>query len=359
MRHRISDSLQKRSERPLNTALLAAAVAAVQRTSGEIPWFRNGKTDPWDHVEAAMGLSVGGFLAEAARAYDWLASVQNADGSWFAEYRHGQPADCTRDVNFSVYLAVGVFHHYLITGDRSFLRRLWPAVDAAVDFATAMQSPHGEIYWAVSPAGKVDRMALLTGSSCVCMSLRCALAIAAVLDQRRSNWKRCLERLQHAVAAKPHRFNIAKSRYSMDWYYPVLGGVLTGAQARRRLEHHWKRFVIEGQGVRCVFDRPWVTIAETCELALALAACGERQLARIVFGWLADKRYEDGSFWAGYTYPDMTIWPAEKLTWTDGVVLLAADAVYGLTPAAELFFHRCWGRDEPVFSPCGQGSDNP
>lgn len=343
VRFMVSDPFAKRPERPLEEGLLADGIAAVQRTSGEIPWSRNGKSDPWDHVEAAMGLSIGGLIEEAVRAYLWLASVQNADGSWFAAYRNGRAVDRTRDVNFSAYIAVGVLQHYLITGDRRFLEDLWPAVESAMQFALTMQAPQGEMYWAVSPAGKVDRMALLTGSSSICMSLRCALAIARALDYRRPHWERGLEQLQTAIATKPHRFNIAKSRYAMDWYYPVLCGVMTGERARRRLEHHWKRFVIESQGVRCVFDRPWVTIAETCELALALVSCGERQLARIVFSWLADKRYEDGSFWAGYTYPDMTIWPEEKLTWTDGVALMAADAIFGLSPAAELFSHRFWG----------------
>ena len=31
---------------------------ATQRASGEIPWFDGGHTDPWDHTEAAMGLSI-------------------------------------------------------------------------------------------------------------------------------------------------------------------------------------------------------------------------------------------------------------------------------------------------------------
>jgi len=339
-----SEPFRERAQPPLDERMLAAAIAGVQHPTGEIPWHRSGKTDPWDLVEAAMGLSTGGFPSNAARAYQWLAAAQNSDGSWFAEYRHGRVTDRTRDVNFSAYIAVGVFHHYLITGDRVFLQRLWPAVDAAIGFALTMQAPTGEIYWAVSPAGRIDCMALLTGSSSICMSLRCALACAEVLGCPRPQWKHALEKLQHAVAAKPHRFNVAKTRYAMDWYYPILCGAVTADRARRRLEHHWKRFVIEEHGVRCVFDRPWVTVAETCELALALAGCGERQLAQIVFGWIADKRYDDGSFWAGYTVPDMTIWPEEKLTWTDGVALLTADAIFGLTPAAELFSHRLWKR---------------
>ena len=34
--------------------------------------------------------------------------------------------------------------------------------------------------------------------------------------------------------------------------------------------------------------------------------------------------------------------PEEKITWTNAVVLMAADALYGLTPAANLFDHRFW-----------------
>lgn len=45
---------------------------ALQRENGEIPWFEGGHTDPWNHTEAAMGLSIAGEYAAAERAYDWL-----------------------------------------------------------------------------------------------------------------------------------------------------------------------------------------------------------------------------------------------------------------------------------------------
>jgi hypothetical protein len=35
----------------------------------------------------------------------------------------------------------------------------------------------------------------------------------------------------------------------------------------------------------------------------------------------------------------MAIWPEDKLTWTNAAVLLAADALYDLTPASRLFSH--------------------
>ena len=36
-----------------------------------------------------------------------------------------------------------------------------------------------------------------------------------------------------------------------------------------RLDERHDAFVMDGRGVRCVGDRPWVTVAETCECALA------------------------------------------------------------------------------------------
>jgi hypothetical protein len=38
----------------------------------------------------------------------------------------------------------------------------------------------------------------------------------------------------------------------------------------------------------------------------------------------------------------MTVWPEEKITWTNAVVLLAADALFDLTPAGRIFNHRFW-----------------
>jgi len=317
-------------------------IAQTQLPSGEIPWCEGQKTDPWDHVEAAMGLSIGGYLAQAQKAFEWLARMQLEDGSWYAAYMQGKPEDKTRDANMCSYIAVGMFHYYLVTGDVAFLKRMWKTVAAAIDFALSLQAPEGEIHWAISPEGRIDPMALLTGSSSIYMSLKCALAIARTLGHPASGWQRALTRLGDAIRYKPHLFNIAKSRFSMHWFYPILCGALTGADARKRVDKYWKKYIIEERGVRCVFDEPWVTIAETSELSLALAAMGNLQLAKIVFSWISDRTYQDGSYWCGFTCPDITIWPEEKITWTNAVVLIAADAIYGLTPAGQIFSHQFW-----------------
>ena len=62
-------------------------IRQVQLPSGAIPWFEDGYCDPWDHVESAMGLSIGGDFSNAERAYFWLAEKQLDDGSWWAAYK--------------------------------------------------------------------------------------------------------------------------------------------------------------------------------------------------------------------------------------------------------------------------------
>jgi hypothetical protein len=292
-----------------------------------------------------MGLVIGGYLDRAGHAFDWLARIQNTDGSWFASYRGDQPEDRTRDANMSAYLTVALYHYYLITGDIALLEHYWPNMDAAIDFVLQLQGPGGEIFWAISPEGHIDPMALLTGSSSIYFSLKCALRIAHLLKRRPRRWANAAKALQRAIAHRPHLFNMTKARYSMDWFYPVLAGAVSGAMARRRLRAYWKKFVVEGQGVLCVSDQPWVTLAETSELVLALSAIGNHDQASIVFDWIADKRFDDASCWCGYTYPDMTCWPQEKYSWSNGAFLLAADAVYRLTPAAGLFSHSFWLTD--------------
>ena len=317
-------------------------IAATQLPSGEIPWSRGDKTDPWDHVESAMGLTVGGFYTEARRAFLWSRSMQLADGSWYASYRHGTPVDLTRETNMSAYIAVGVFHFWRSTGDRAFLESMWDTVRRAIEFALSLQTPKGEIYWAISPLGKVDPMALLTGCSSIHMSLRCAITMADELGRPQPGWAAAYTQLGNAIRHRPYLFNMTKSRFSMDWFYPVLCGAVTGADAHKRIQRQWKKFVVEGLGARCVSDQPWVTIAESSELVLTLAAIGEVEKAHIIFNWLTDHVFADGSFWCGFTFPDMTRWPEEKITWTNAVVLMAADALFHLTPAARLFNHGWW-----------------
>ncbi len=314
-------------------ARTVAGIAAVQRADGAIPWFTGGHLDPWDHVEAAMALDAAGEHARAEAAYDWLARNQNADGSWYAAYSYadgadGEPTDRGRESNFCAYIAVGVWHHYLSSGDDAFLDRMWPHLYAAVEFVLGLQLPGGQIAWKREDDGTFPAEALLTGCSSIHQALRCALAVAEHREDPQPDWELAAGALGHAVAHHPERF-LDKGRYSMDWYYPVLGGAVRGAAAKERIGAHWDRFVVPGLGVRCVLPNPWVTGGESAELALALWAMGESDRAVEILKSIGHLRAEDGMYWTGYVFEDDAVWPVEKTTWTAGALLLAVAALGG------------------------------
>lgn len=319
----------------------AAYIRRVQQPSGAIPWYPGSILDPWDHVEAAMGLSVAGHLDAAAAAFSWLARARQPDGSWLAAYRGDAVIDGTRaESNFVAYVATGVWHHFLISGDRAWLRAQWPVVESAMRFVLALQAPSGEVYWALDPRTGISRDALVTGCSSIHKSLECTACMAAEIGEDPAPWLAARARLGAALRDRPERFDRtweSKARYSMDWFYPVMAGVIEGAAARRRLDQRWREFVEPGLGCRCVSDQPWVTIAETCELTMACVAAGLTHRARELFAGIRRFQVEDGSWWTGYAFADDVVWPEERPTWTAGAVLLASDALTRSSPASRLF----------------------
>ena len=212
---------------------------ASQRSDGEIPWFDGGHTDPWDHTEAAMGLSIAGELGAAERAYGWLAEQQLDDGSWWACYRggHPDPAIDRRETNYIAYVATGVWHHFLVTGDQRFLARFFPVVTRAIDFVLRYQGPDGEIDWAVDQNDRALGDALVTGCSSIYKSLECAILIAEQLDYPTAIWRAARTRLGEALRYRPERFDRtweSKSRYAMDWFYPILAGWVVGVRGQQK-----------------------------------------------------------------------------------------------------------------------------
>ncbi|MDB1087793.1 prenyltransferase [Streptomyces sp. ACA25] len=312
-------------------ARTVAGIAGLQRADGAIPWFRGHHLDPWDHVESAMALDTAGQHERAAAAYRWLADHQNPDGSWYAAYADGdaeRPTDRSKESNFCGYPAVGVLHHYLTTGDEAFRDRMWPTVTAATDFVVALQQEGGQIGWKREADGTPVPDALLTGSSSLYQALRCALRLAELQGEPQPDWELAAGSLGHAVRHHPERF-LDKSHYSMDWYYPVLGGALRGPAARARIEERWDEFVVPGLGVRCVLPNPWVTGGESAELALALWAMGDHERAAEILRWIQRLRAGDGLYWTGYVFADDAVWPEELTSWTAGSVLLAVAVLTG------------------------------
>ncbi len=307
----------------------ARAIAAMQEPCGSVPWTTGEHTDIWNHVEAAMAMLVGGEVEAAERAYAWVPTMQRADGSWPMKIVGGEVEDPRGEVNMSAYLAVGIWHHWLVRRDLAFVQRFWPSVRAGLDWVVGQQLAFGGINWTPEEEG-----ALLAGSSSIYQSLRAGVALADLLDDPQPEWELAGGRLGHAVRRHRDLF-LDKSTYSMDWYYPVLGGAVRGDEGLALVDSRWDDFVRPGLGILCVDTNPWVTGAETCELVMALDALGEARRARDLLADMQHLRTEDGRYWTGWVYGDEATatepvnvnWPPEWTTYTAAAVLLAVDAL--------------------------------
>ena len=317
----------------------AQYLAHLQGASGQIPWFIGGHCDPWNHVECAMALTVSGHVEAALAAYDWLARHQLGDGSWFNYYVGERVKDARLDTNVCAYVATGVYHFLVATDDVDATRRHWPMVERAMDFVVRWQRGDGAITWSLDARGRPEPDALLTGSSSIYHSLRCAVALAERLDVHRPAWELAAGRLGHSLAHHSSAF-APKDEFAMDWYYPVLAGALSGEDARARLAGGWDQFVLEGHGVRCVSSNDWVTAAETAEAVLTLDAVGQGARALELFAHTSRHRLADGSYFTGIAYPERLTFPGgETTSYTTAAVLLAVDALSQSSPAAGLFRH--------------------
>ena len=314
----------------------AASIARTQEPDGAVPWSAGAHTDVWNHVEAAMGMLLGGEVDAAHRAYDWCLATQCEDGSWPLKIVAGVVDDPSAETNMSAYLAVGVWHHWLVRRDESFLRRCWPAVRRGLDFVVSMQLSFGGIAWSREIGGHLNAEALLAGSSSIYQALRAGVALSELMDDPQPEWELAAGRLGHALREHRDLF-LDKSTFSMDWYYPVLGGAVRGEAGEALVDSRWDEFVVPGLGIRCVHTNPWVTGAETCELVLALDTLGQRQRATGLLRDMQHLRTEGGGYWTGYVYADDTIWPREQTTYTAAAVILAVDALSSTTPGSDIF----------------------
>ena len=297
--------------------------------------------DPWNHVEAAMALDVAGLHGEAERAYEWLAAVAAPRRLVAPYYLADGVEDAKLDTNVIAYVAAGrvaplAAHRRPrlprddVAGRRASHRlRARPADAPRRDHLGPARRRHAVV------------LALLTGSSSICHSLRCAIALAEQLGHERPDWELSAATLgRRHRATQPDAF-APKHRWAMDWYYPVLAGVLTGRDGRRRLADRWDTFVLEGRGVRCVSDRPWVTAPRRASARWPTSAVGDADARAAVRRGRSSSRHDDGSYWTGIVYPDDVHFPGgERTTYTAAAVVLAADALGGGSASLGLFRRR-------------------
>ncbi|MGB9111395.1 MAG: prenyltransferase/squalene oxidase repeat-containing protein [Acidimicrobiales bacterium] len=315
----------------------ATSILLVQQDDGAIPWFTGGRIDPWNHVEAAMALAVAGERDAARRAFRWLADCQREDGSWFAAYaRDGSVLEDHCDTNATAYVATGLHLYCVVTGDREFVGEIFGVVERALEYVVLHVDERGMLPWSIGPGDAISPHSLLAASSSVVASLRSGAALSDGAGKPRPDWLDAASKIAIAIIEDEVAF-LDKSAFSMDWYYPVLAGVLDRRRARERLAKGLSRFVIPGHGVRCRSDGSWVTAAESGECAVACARAGFDRIARRILECAEALRDEDGAFRTGVVHPDRSEFPdGERTTYSAAAMILAADVLAG-GPSARVF----------------------
>ena len=107
-----------------------------------------------------------------------------------------------------------------------------------------------------------------------------------------------------------------RSRFSMDWYYPILGGINSEQRIANLVEKINDSFWVKGLGIKCVADEPWVTVAETSECSIAFKKIGEDKIAlELLLNAIAivDKK---GIPYMGWQFHENIYWPEETPSWT-------------------------------------------
>ena len=318
-----------------------AYIKSIQYKSGAIPSNEDGTHDPWDHIESIMGLNIYKDIEASKSAFNWLTHHQNSDGSWYAKYYKTDAIEKNKPTHFSPYIAVAALHFFRIFKDINFLQSIWSSIELAVNFSVELQQDNGTIPWSINNNSQIENDYLLTGCSSILKSIECSIALSKILNKTENieKWKKAHLLLSNAIQDPDGKFDLIKDRkrFSMDWYYPILSGCLKQHEKLHYINKIFKDFYLDGIGIKCVIEEPWVTVAETSEFILALMCAGyDDEAKRLLFDVL-NISDEEGIPFMGWQYEQNIFWPEEKPSWTAAALMLSADCVFDYSDASDLF----------------------
>ena len=320
---------------------LGKYIKSIQLDSGAIPSNEDGTHDPRDHIESIMGLNFSNYKDSSKLAFEWLIKNQNSDGSWYAKYNNNQSLERHKSTHFGPYISVAALHFYKIFEDKEFLQYLWPNIELALNFSINLQISNGTIPWSIDEKKQIEKDFLLTGCSSILKSIECGIAIAKLLKDKKniSNWMHSHKILSMAIKNPSGKFDLLqnRTRFSMDWYYPILSGCLNDNEKNYYINKIFEDFYIKNLGIKCVIEEPWITVAETCEFIIALMIANKDEDAKRLLLDVLNICNQDLIPYMGWQYEENIFWPNETPSWTSAAVILAADSALDFSSASDLF----------------------
>ena len=297
-----------------------------------------------------MALDVGGRTDRGrARPTSGWSRMQRPDGAWH-QLLPGRPASSRTklDTNVCAYVATGVWHHYLLTGDRGFLEAMWPVVERAIDFVLRpadaarrdrLGPPRRRHARGRSPCSPARRP-----SATACAARSRSPSGSATSVPTGSSPPR---RLAHVDRARARRVR-AQAPLGDGLVLPGARRRRHAAPAGRSSARRAPEHVRDGRARACAASRTgrgsprprpasarWPTWPSATRPRLS--SCSR---------WAQAHRHDDGAYWTGIVYPEGTSFPGdERTTYTAAAVVLAADALSRASAASGLFL----GEDIPAF----------
>ena len=184
----------------------------------------------------------------------------------------------------------------------------------------------GYYHWALDKNGLADD-SLVTSSCSLELSRRAYNKICELIEDKQFTHNEAIISPNKLRSKKFDRGGISRARFSMDSYYPILCNCGTQEDATKFLN----KFYVEGLGIKCVEEEPWVTFAESSECIMALHKIGLTKIAKKIFSEVLKHKNPKGYFPTGYQYDLKVYWPEENSTWTNAAIIMAADCLYDMT----------------------------
>ena len=123
----------------------------------------------------------------------------------------------------------------------------------------------------------------------------------------------------------------------MDSYYPILSGCLNEKEIKSYIDKTLSDFYVDGIGIKCVKEEPWITVAETSEFIISLVIQGNVKKSKELLLDVINISDENKIPYMGWQYEENIFWPNEKPSWTAAALIIAADSVLNFTDASDLF----------------------
>lgn len=301
-------------------------ILANQNTEGAILWDQKGKWDNWDHCECLIALAIYEEWEAFNKGINFSLKKLDEKGLVRSEYINGLVSKDFSEAHHASYIFLPLLQKYLIDNDVDYLKKFRTEIHKIYGALKNFKNGDGFYYWAFDDNGYSDN-SLITATCSIELSRRAYNKICEIIGDTSYADSSAAITQDMLKSKRFNRDGIDRSRFSMDAYYPLLCNCGDKKEATKVLQ----KFYVEGRGVKCVVEEPWVTMAESSECVIALYKIGMRAEAEKIFKEILQYKNTAGYFPTGYQYDLDVFWPEENSTWTNAAIIMAADCLYDIS----------------------------